>query len=139
MNWKLLLLLSLFGLIMAGATVSLIPEKTEPIFWIIIFIVCAYIIAKKCIGKYFLNGFVLSLLNSVWITAIHIIYCSAYLRNHTDMSPANMHMPASMWTHPRELMLIMGPIFGAIFGLFQGLLAYIASKIVKPDGMSVGA
>jgi hypothetical protein len=27
MNWKLLLTLSLLGLIMAGATVSLIPEK----------------------------------------------------------------------------------------------------------------
>jgi hypothetical protein len=47
MNWKLLLLLSLLGLVMAGATVSLIPEKTEPIFWIVIFIICAYIIAKN--------------------------------------------------------------------------------------------
>jgi uncharacterized membrane protein len=81
---------------------------------------------------------VLSLLNSIWITAVHIVYCSTCLRNHADMSPGNMHMPASMWTHPRELMLIMGPIFGAIFGLFQGLLAFIASKIVKKDVMSVG-
>ena len=47
------------------------------------------------------------------------------------MSPAQMHMPESMWMHPREVMLIMGPIFGAIFGLFQGLFAFIASKFVK--------
>ena len=131
MNWKLLLPLSLLGLIMAGATVSLIPEKSEWIFWIVIFVFCAYMIAKRCTEKYFLHGFVLSLLNSVWITAIHIIYCSTYMRNHADMSPAQMHMPESMWMHPREVMLIMGPIFGAIFGLFQGLFAFIASKFVK--------
>ena len=138
MNWKLLLTLSLFGLIMAAATVSLIPEKTEPAFWLVIFIFCAYIIAKRCTGRYFLHGFVLSLLNSVWITAIHVIYCSTYMRNHADMSPAQMHTPAAMWMHPRWLMLIMGPLFGVIFGLFQGLFAFIASKIVKKEAISAG-
>jgi len=138
MNWKLLLTLSLFGLIMAAATVSLIPEKTEPAFWLVIFIFCAYIIAKRCTGRYFLHGFVLSLLNSIWITAIHIIYWSTYMHNHADMDPAKMHIPASMWMHPRRFTLITGPIFGVIFGLVQGLFAFIASKIVKKDAVSAG-
>jgi uncharacterized membrane protein len=40
----------------------------------------------------------------------------------------NMHV---LVTHPRLLMIILSPIFGAIFGVFQGLFAFIASKIVK--------
>jgi hypothetical protein len=37
MNWKIIFQLSIFGLIMAFATVQLIPERVEPIFWLFIF------------------------------------------------------------------------------------------------------
>ncbi len=53
MNLKLILQLSVFGLIMAFATVSLIPENIEPIFWVIIFIFCALVIARACTTKFF--------------------------------------------------------------------------------------
>jgi uncharacterized membrane protein len=33
MNWKLIFLLSLFGLAMAIATVFVIPSNIEPLFW----------------------------------------------------------------------------------------------------------
>jgi hypothetical protein len=131
MNWKLLFQLSLLGLIMAFATVWLIPEKFEIIFWVVIWAFCAYMIAKVCTRRYFLHGFVLSLFNSVWITLVHAIFCVAYLNNHADMSPDKMHMPAALVNHPREIMVIFGPIFGAFFGLIQGLFAFIASKMVK--------
>ncbi|SDT69557.1 hypothetical protein SAMN05216490_5034 [Mucilaginibacter mallensis] len=130
MNWKLIFQLSLFGLIMAFGTVSLIPEKTEGIFWVVIFIFCAYVIAKRCTGRYFLYGFLVSIFNSVWITLAHVIFYNSYILHHMDMAKMgdNMHV---LSTHPRLLMIILSPIFGAIFGLFQGLFAFIASKIVK--------
>ena len=53
MNWKIIFQLSIFGLIMALGTISLIPEKTEPVFWIFIFCFCAYVIAKVCRGQVF--------------------------------------------------------------------------------------
>jgi len=131
MNWKLILQLSVFGLIMAFATISLIPEKIEPLFWLVIFIFCAYTIARVCTAKYFLNGFMVSIVNCVWIIAVHAIFCADYMKNHPDMTPASMHMPAVMFTHPREAMLITGPFFGIAFGLVLGLFSFIASKIVK--------
>jgi len=70
MNWKLIFLLSLFGLAMAFATVFWIPTKTEPVFWALIFIACAYIIAKKVPGRTFLHGLMTGLFNCVWITAL---------------------------------------------------------------------
>jgi hypothetical protein len=55
-NWKLIFQLSLFGLAMAIATVYWIPQNVEPFFWLVIFIICAYLIAKRCSDKYFLHG-----------------------------------------------------------------------------------
>lgn len=135
MNWKLIFQLSLFGLIMAFATVWVIPEKIEWIFWVVIFLFSAYTIARVCTSKYFLNGFMVSIVNCVWITIVHGIFVVDYLRNHRDMSPANMHMPASFATHPREAMLMVAPIVGIVLGLILGLFAFIASKIVKKKGV----
>jgi hypothetical protein len=128
MNLKLLLQLSLFGLIMAFATVSLIPEKLEFVFWLAIFNFCAYVIAKVAPGKYFLHGFVLSLLNSFWITVVHVWQYASYSAHHHDMSA----MTNAWGPRPRLYTLFLGIPSGIIFGLFMGLFAFIASKIVKP-------
>ena len=136
MNWKLIFQMSLFGLIMAFGTVSLIPERTEFIYWIVIFVFCAFVIAKQCADKQFLHGFWLSVVNSVWITFVHIYYYKTYAAKHPDVASmgANLHFLAS---HPRLLMLILCPIFGVAFGLLQGLFALIVSRFVKATPSTV--
>jgi len=129
MNWRLLFSLSLFGLAMGLVTVSLVPSMTEPFFWLVVFLVCAYFIAKFAPGKYFLHGLVLSLLNSVWITGSHILFYNSYIVHHPDM--ADMSSKTAMVHHPRLLMALMGPLFGLLFGLIMGLFAFVASKFVK--------
>jgi hypothetical protein len=129
MNWKLIFGLSLFGLAMAIATVYLIPTKFEWIFWLIIFIICAYLIAKNAPGNYFLHGFLVSIVNSIWITATHVILFTTYVANHPEVVDMNSKMPLA--DHPKRLMVIAGPIIGIISGLVLGLFAFIASKIVK--------
>lgn len=129
MNWKLIFQLSLFGLAMALATISLIPTKVEPFFWLIIFIICAYLIAKNCSSKYFLHGFLVSLVNAVWITAAHVFFFKTYISNHSEMSSMSAQMPLP--SHPRIMMLLTGPVFGAVFGLILGLFSFIASKLVR--------
>jgi len=47
MSWRLILTLSLFGLGMGIATVAFIPSNTEPLFWLAIFVMCAYLIARN--------------------------------------------------------------------------------------------
>lgn len=114
---------------MGIATVFVIPSKIEPLFWLIIFIICAIIIAKKCTEKYFLHGFLTSLMNSVWITASHILLYNTYISRHADEAMMMSSMP--MATHPRLMMLITGPIIGIISGLVLGLFALIAHKLIK--------
>ncbi|TSD63885.1 hypothetical protein FFF34_015065 [Inquilinus sp. KBS0705] len=130
MNLKLITQLSIFGLIMAFGTISLIPQNVEPAFWLFIFIFCAIVIARVCPGKYFLHGFLLSLLNSVWITTIHMWFYPSYAAHHPDVAAMSNNMGAYLSTHPRVAMLVMAPVFGVVFGLLQGTFAFIASKII---------
>lgn len=128
MNTKLIFLLSVFGFLMAIATVNWIPSGVEPFFWLVIFIVVAYLIAKNCSGKYFLHGLLVGLVNCVWVTAGHIIFINMYLSNHPRQAAM---MERTMPDHPRIMMLITGLLIGVISGIILGLFAVIASKLTK--------
>jgi uncharacterized membrane protein len=131
MNWKLIFLLSLFGLAMGIATVFIIPSKIEPLFWLVIFLISAYIIAKRCSNKYFLHGLLVSIANSIWITACHVLLFDQYIANHAR--EAAMMTSRQMPMSPRVLMALTGPLIGVVSGLILGLFAVIASKIVRPS------
>lgn len=129
MNWKLIFQLSLFGLAMAFATVYFISSGMEPLCWIIIFVICAYLIAKNCNSRYFLHGFLVSVVNSIWITVIHVLLFNKYILNHPQ--EANMLTKMPMPERPRLMMLMTGPVIGIVSGLILGLFAFIASKFIK--------
>ena len=84
MNWKLIVMLSLFGLAMA--VLSLFGLGIfEFVIWLVIFVFYAVIIAKRAPGRYFLHGFLVSIVNSVWVTAIHAGFFSIYAKNNPQM------------------------------------------------------
>jgi len=130
MDWKLIVLLSGFGLMMAFATVFVIPSNMEPAYWLVIFLVCAYLIARRAPGRHFLHGLCVSLVNSVWITAAHVILFGQYMASHPQEAAMMKSMPVP--ESPRLMMVLFGPIFGSIFGLILGLFAFLAGKFVKP-------
>lgn len=131
MNWKLIFQLSLFGLIMAFGTVSLIPQDVEPVFWVVIFIFSSAVIARVCTGKYFLHGFFTGLVNCVWITVVHVLFYAKYIAGHKQMDVMAGKMPESFAAHPRVAMAVAGLGLGIISAIVFGLIALIASKIVK--------
>ena len=130
LNFKLILQLSLFGLAMALSTVFVIPSNIEPLFWLVIFIVCAVVIARRCAGQHFLHGFAVSLANCVWITSFHLLLFSSYLARHPQEAAMMKTMPLP--DSPRLMMLMTGPVVGVVSGIVLGLFAFIASKLVKP-------
>jgi len=129
MNWKLIFQLSLFGLAMGIATVFVIPSKIEPAFWFVIFLVCAYTIAKHCSTKIFLHGVLLGLANSVWITAAHVLLFDSYMGRHAPEAAMMQSMPPL--DSPRLMMLMVGPVVGLISGVIMGILALVAGKLIK--------
>jgi len=137
MNWKLVFLLSVFGLAMGLATVSLIPSNIEPFFWLVIFIVSAFLIAKYAPGNYFLHGLCVSIVNSIWITAAHITMFYTYIASHPEYEQMMVGLPPDLAAHPRRMMLPIGIVSGIISGLVLGLFAWVASKFVKKAAPAV--
>jgi hypothetical protein len=131
MNWKLIFGLSLFGLAMAFATVFWIQSNIEPFFWVVIAIVCGYFIAMRAPGRYFLHGFLVSLVNCAWITGTHIMLSATYLARHAKEADQYAQMNKQAGLTVTQVMLIFGPIIGIISGVLFGLFAVIASKVVR--------
>jgi len=130
MDWKLVFGLSLFGLAMAIATVFFIPSNIEPLFWLAIFVICAVIIARSLPARHFLHGLMIGIVNSVWVTAAHIVFLNTYLANHAKEAAMMQTMP--MPGSPRLMMALTGPVVGVISGIVLGLFAWIASKFTRP-------
>jgi hypothetical protein len=131
MNWKLIALLSIFGLAMGLLTISIIPSNIEPFFWIAIMLISAYVIARYAQGKYFLHGFLVSIANSIWITIAHAAFFYQYIDTHPEYIQMTNGLPETLAGHPRRMMVVIGPLTGVFFGLIQGLFAWIASRFVK--------
>jgi hypothetical protein len=129
MNWRLIFALSLFGVVMAVAGLFGLTRGTEPLLWLVIFIIYAICIAQYAGGKYFLHGFLVSLLNGVWIAIIHFAFFPMFLRNNPDVAVAFQNFP--MRIDLRFLNLIVGPIAGALFGIVAGLFAFVAAKLLR--------
>lgn len=127
MNWKLIFQLSLFGLAMAFATVFVISSTIEPLVWLIIFPTCAYFIARRAPGSYFLHGLLLGLLNSVWITSAHVLLFDQYIARHAREAEMMAGMPLA----PKPMMLVTGPIVGVVSGIVLGILALVVHRIVS--------
>jgi hypothetical protein len=129
MNWKLIFQLSLFGLAMGIATVFVIPSNIEPAFWLVIFLICAYLIAKQSPAWHFLHGLLLGLANSVWITAAHVLLFDKYVAGHAP--EVAMMQKSPLVVSPKLMMLIFGPVIGLISGVILGLFAFVAGKLIK--------
>ena len=127
MNWRLILQLSLFGLFMGIGTVFFIPPNFETPFWLAIFVLCAYVIARQVPSRHFLHGFLVSVVNSVWVTIAQVVLFGAYAATHQRELEAMQALPVP----PRLMMLIGGPIFGVLTGLVLGFFAWVASKLVR--------
>jgi len=129
MDWKLIFQLSLFGLAMGIATVFVIPPNVEPAFWLVIFMVCAYAIAKRRSSGRFVHGLLLGLVNSAWITSAHVLFFNRYLAGHAQEAAMMQSMPLP--THPRLMMATTGPVVGLLSGVVIGIMALVAGKVIR--------
>lgn len=128
MNRKLIGQLSLFGLAMGLATVFWIPSNVEPLFWLVVLGLSAYLIATGSAGRHFLHGLLVGLANSVWVTAWHILLFDRYLANHPREAAMMTSLPLP--DSPRLMMGLVGPVIGLVSGLILGLFAIGAGKLV---------
>jgi hypothetical protein len=130
MNLKLIFLLSLMGLAMAIGTVYVIPSNIEAMLWPVIFVICAFLIARGAPGKFFLHGFLVGLTNWVWVAGTHVILSDAYTARHVKEVAAMRAMPLPDAPITVLMRLYDLPVPGAS-GVVIGLLAWVAAKVVR--------
>ena len=128
MNWSLILQLSLFGLAMGPATVFVIPSTVEPLFWLVVFVVTAYMIAQRVPDRAFVHGLLTGVANSVWVTGVHVVFFNQYLSRHPQEAAMMPSMPLP--ESPRLMMALVGPFIGIVSGCVIGLFALVAARIV---------
>ena len=127
MNLRLVALCSLPGLFMAFATVFFIGPNVEPLCWLVIFVALAVVLAKSAPSKAPLHGFLVCLLNCVYIVAAHLAFAETYVAGHPDEAAAGQRMGLPV----RVMMLIIGPVIGVISGLVLAGLTFAATKLLK--------
>ncbi len=132
MNWKLVALLSLFGIPMGLATTWFVSFRAEPFCWLPIFTCCAWLIGKYGGRRYFLQGFVTNVACSLWVTAIHIRLAAPYLANHAReageyLKMAEQGVPVSVGIGISSTMI--GLFSGIILGAFASIAARLMGKV----------
>ena len=125
MNWKLIFALSLFGLAI-GLPSLFGLGSIAPLLWLIVFTICAWVIATGAPGKYFLHGFLAGVVSSVWFTLVHAYYLFDLSRNKPEMVEI---LPQGV--SPQVMNLLVGLITAAVAGLIGGFFAFVAAKILK--------
>jgi hypothetical protein len=129
MNWKTILLLSMFGIAMGLGTVFFVPTSVEPVLWLIIFLVSAYVVARNCEQLPFLSGLLVGLFDSLLKTGVHMIFFDAYVARHSH----EIDMIRQMTTvfSPRLLILLSSPVWGLVFGTLIGVFAILFRVFTK--------
>ena len=135
MNWKSVLGVSLFGVIIGLLNVYGLVTGLEWLVWVIIAFVSAFIIEKTAVKilvtQGFLAGFFQSLLNGI----IVFIFWNQYILNHAKVLEDFENMPESL--DPKYFSIIAAVLIGLFYGLFIGLVVFIIRKFKtksKPAG-----
>ncbi len=136
MNWKLILSLSLFGLLMGVASLFGWTRGIEPLLWFIIFVLYAWWIAKNCTRLHFLHGFLASVLNGTWMGILQSAFYSTYINHNPEILERFKTLPPGV--NPRALMLVIGLIAGVIFGVVAGFFAFIGAMFVRKGSPAEG-
>lgn len=135
MNWKLVFTLALFGVAMGiAAVLGFYPPSLEWLLWLIISLLCAWIIVKKAAVKPFLHGFMVGLLDGLAAPIITAIFFSTYVANNPSYADQAKQLPAGL--DMRTFGLILAPVIGVVYGLVLGLFAWLAGKIFKKSAAS---
>jgi len=131
MHTKLLFQLSCFGIFMGIGSVFFLPTQSEPFIWLLIFMVCAYFIGKKCREELFLHGMMIGLLQGIVQTLFHILFYHTYSTSHLDETALINQF--GMSESPRSMMIILGLIFGMVGGIIIGIFSLVSKRLLQKN------
>ena len=130
MNWKTILLLSLFAILMGFLSVFGVIPDFEWLMWLVIAIVSGYVLNKQTKKLLFTHAVVTGIIMGVFNAVIQSVLFDTYLLNDPQIEGLSQ-WPATI--EPQYFLLIAGPFIGIVYGLLIGLFALIIKKISKKN------
>ena len=128
MNWKLILSLSGFGVLMGALSVLGLISEVEEWLWLAIGVFCAGWMGTQLGERRFLHGFLVGLIGGGVAPAIQALFFSSYLAHNPDFTQAASQLPPGI---PLILIpLIAIPLGGLFSGVVLGLLTLVAGKFL---------
>ena len=128
MNWKTILLLSLFAILMGFLSVFGVIPDFEWLMWLVIAIVSGYVLNKQTKKLLFTHAVVTGIIMGVFNAVIQSVLFDTYLLTDPQIEGLSQ-WPTTI--EPQYFLLIAGPFIGIVYGLVIGLFALIFKKISK--------
>jgi hypothetical protein len=136
MNFRMVALLSLFGLAMGAAAVAgVIPRGMELPLWGVACVVGAILIGRSS-GKRFLTGLVAGTAAELIAYIVILLLFDLYLANNPAAVEAFANLPAG--TSPRMVVGVLAPIVSICYGLVTGLLAWLGGRFLTRRAPAAG-
>ena len=126
MNWHLILLLSLFGILMGTLSVLGFTKKAEPLLWLVIGLFTAFMVSRKITEMMFWHGFIIGIFWGCLSSLLQSIFFQTYLKNNPKYAEA---FQKNQKINSRYLMLVVGPLMGLLTGTVVGGFAWFIQKI----------
>ncbi|MGH9778755.1 MAG: hypothetical protein ACRD5I_10135 [Candidatus Acidiferrales bacterium] len=128
MNWKLILSLSGFGVLMGVLSVLGLVSRVEGWLWLAIGVFCAGWMGTQLPERRFWHGFLVGLIGGGAAPAIQALFFSTYVANNPEFNQAAAQLPPGI--SPIILTLVTIPLGGLLSGVVLGLLTMLAGKIL---------
>lgn len=129
MNWAMVALLSIPGLMMGLLSVRGHTRGIEPFLWLVLAVFVTLVVARTAGSRYFLHGLSVGvgwgLLNGLTAAA----FANAYLRHNPEFV---QRAPSGGAFTPRAMFLLGAPLIGLASGLVLGLLCWAAAHAIRP-------
>lgn len=126
MNWFIILLFSLFGIVMGALAVKGYTQKIEPFLWLCFGIVVALVLSRNIDHKPFLHGLFIGLAWGIANGLIQSAFFDRYLSNNPSIQ---QNFDKVTFIKARYFPLLTGPVIGLITGLVLGGLTLLFKRL----------
>lgn len=131
MNWKLIFLLSLCGIVTGLAVVFVLPARYESALSTPVYLLSAYVLARFVERKHFLHGLMVGLLSAIWSVLVCSLLWQSYVSHHAAGTDPYTKMAATYHITVVHAMWFLGMFNMFLSAIVTGLLSLAASRIVS--------
>lgn len=128
MNWKIVFLLSGFGLAMGAASVLGLTTGIELWLWLAIGVICVAVLLRRVHGKPGLHGFFVGLIGGGIAPVVQSLMFPTYMANNPELQANFAQVPGGL--EPRYFVLLLAPVAGVVSGAVLGTASWLMGRLV---------